>query len=167
MNDIVWGEGPIPSVGMIIGEAPGAEEEKAGRPFVGRSGQLLNEALEEAGLRRDSIYITNCYKLRPPNNRTPTDEELNSHMIYIDKEFLAVRPKFVLLLGNCAIREFYGDEFTGVTNMRGKWAEAKDESQQLICYLPTFHSSYVLRGKGKDEFFSDVHKFATLVKAYS
>ena len=154
-QELVWGEGPVPCVGMIIGEAPGAEEEKLGRPFVGASGRLLNEALEAAGAKRENFYITNVYKTRPPANRTPTDDELNDHFLYLDDEFRDVDPRKVLLLGGTAAREFYGDEYGGITRRRGKWEGLLEGPH----YLATFHPSYVLRGKGREEFFADVKEF--------
>jgi uracil-DNA glycosylase family 4 len=91
---------------MIIGEAPGETEDKLGRPFVGKAGKRLNEALIAAGLKRDEVYITNIYKFRPPNNRKPTLEEIVEHWPYLSIELDEVKPRFVLLLGNTALETF-------------------------------------------------------------
>lgn len=154
-KQLVRGEGPKPAVGMIIGEAPGAEEERFGRPFIGTSGRLLNEAIEAAGGKREEFYITNVYKLRPPNNRPPTDSEIDEHTPILEREYYDVDPRYVLLLGRTAA-DWHG--FTG----RHEW-EKDDEG---IYYLYTWHPSYALRmqGKAKEEFFEDVLAFVECVQ---
>lgn len=148
-SELIWGEGPKPAVGMIIGEAPGAEEERLGRPFVGASGRLLIEALAAAGANRESFYITNVYKTRPPNNRTPTPKEIGTHANLLWEEYDAINPKYVLLLGKTAA------EWHGIKT-RHSWEQDREGPTQ---YLHTWHPSYVLRGKGRDQFFADVREF--------
>ena len=161
--ELVWGQGPAPCAGLILGEAPGENEEKEGVPFVGLSGKLLNEALEAAGISRDQVYVTNAYKLRPENNRTPTEEELYEHSEFLNRELDIVRPDFVLTLGNVAMGAMTG-EFNGITRLHGKWIDGPFDA---VMVLPAYHPSYVLRQGGRDtfagsEFFADV---ATFVQA--
>lgn len=162
--ELVWGQGPAPCAGLILGEAPGENEQEQGVPFVGLSGGLLNLALESAGMSRDDVYVTNAYKLRPENNRTPNEEELLEHEQYLTDEFNTVKPRFVLALGNVATGVMTG-EFTGILSKRGDWVYPSDLwTQYGVPVLPTYHPSYVLRKGGLDsfaghEFFGDVRKF--------
>lgn len=161
--ELVWGQGPVPCTGLILGEAPGENEAAEGVPFVGLSGKLLNEALERAGISREQVYVTNAYKLRPENNRTPNEEELLEHSPYLNDELDMVRPKYVLALGNVAMGVMTG-EFAGITRLHGQWADGVYDAVRV---LPAYHPSYVLRQGGRDtftgsEFFKDV---ATFVQA--
>lgn len=157
MSKLVWGVGPEDARGAIIGEAPGEEEEKQGIPFVGASGKLLNEALDNAGVARDEVFITNAYKLRPPGNDTPTQAQLDEHDEMLWDE-LGIRPLTAcLVLGNVALGALTGLH-GGITRRRGKW-----ECDGWV--LPTWHPSYVLRQGGRDtftaqEFFEDVYLWA-------
>ena len=161
-KDLVWGMGPEPCLAMIVGEAPGEAEEILGAPFVGRSGLTLDQALREAGASRDEFYITNVYKLRPPENRPPTDDELNKHLKYLLMEFDAVEPKFILLLGGTATREFMGEEFENITAHRGKW----QDGEKGEVYLATFHPSAARFKDKRPYFFDDVAKFVEAVRTY-
>lgn len=153
---LVQGEGPIPCNAMVIGEAPGAEEEKLNRPFVGSSGDLLEEALAVGGKDRSKIYITNVYKLRPPNNRTPTDKEIGAHAMLLHKELNQVDPKVILTLGATATSQFRSD--FQITKIRGKPFKL---GAWII--LPTCHPSYYLRNKSqKEDFILDVSQFIEL-----
>lgn len=148
----VAGEGPIPCAGMIIGEAPGAEEERQGRPFVGPSGQLLDSALTAAGLDRSEVYITNVYKHRPEGNRNPTTEELDSHFGYLEDEIDTVKPALLLSLGKVA-SEWITGRPVAITKEHGRWI-ADD-------HMVTYHPAYVLRNPAaRDDFFADVRRFA-------
>src|SRR5687767_2789989 len=102
MHDLVKATGPVPCTGMIVGEAPGAEEAKQGRAFVGPSGKLLNMALEAADFSRELVYVTNTYKSRPPGNRNPTPTELEAHRSLFHKELKDVAPSVILALGRVA-----------------------------------------------------------------
>lgn len=156
---MVNGTGPTPCIGMVIGEAPGAQEERLGVPFIGPSGEKLNEALEAAGWDRDKLFITNLYKFRPPGNRQPTEEEIAEHRIYLLDEFQRVMPSYVLLLGNTAAREFIDPNYRG-TRDHGQWIFRLTEGERTW-FLPTYHPSYVLRNRGRieDAFFADVRTF--------
>lgn len=114
----VPGRGAAPSRIMIIGEAPGRSEDLRGEPFVGAAGARLDEALRAAGLRRDSVYITNVVKCRPPGNRAPTNEERAACRPHLDAELSLVRPSMVCIMGNTALGAVLG--MSGITRHRGK-----------------------------------------------
>lgn len=158
---IVYGKGPIPCDVMIIGEAPGADEDEFGEPFIGRAGKRLNEALISAGLNRNEVYITNVYKLRPPNNRKPTEEEILAHQPILWQELKEVKPKFILLLGNTAL-ESCGNK-TGVTRFRG--VNLATDSGRVRIYA-TYHPSATFRSKEyKIAMFDDIADFARIVQS--
>jgi len=106
---VVPGSGPCPASMMIIGEAPGKDEDSAGSPFVGRAGKILDRALADAGISRSEIYITNTVKCRPPKNRRPQADELSACAKYLENELRAVRPSVVCLLGTTVVRSLAGD----------------------------------------------------------
>jgi DNA polymerase len=105
---VVVGEGDPRARVMLVGEAPGAQEDRTGRPFVGAAGKLLNELLGEAGLRREEVFITNVVKCRPPANRQPLPDELEACRPYLDAQLEAVRPRLVVTLGAVAAKDFLG-----------------------------------------------------------
>ena len=111
------GRGPAPSGIMLVGEAPGRSEDLRGEPFVGAAGARLDEALEGAGLRRDSVYITNVVKCRPPGNRTPTEDENAACRAHLDAEMSIVRPSVVCVMGNTALGALLG--MSGISKHRG------------------------------------------------
>lgn len=158
-SGLVYGVGPEPARGMIIGEAPGAEEERRGVPFVGPSGVLLDTALEAAGGKRYDYWITNVYKFRPPGNRNPTRIEIAGHSQFLKVEFEAVQPEWVLILGKVARDWLYGGEadkpMAASRGIVGQW----DENSPRLMF--TWHPSYVLRGakNAREEFFEDVALF--------
>lgn len=148
----------MPAIGMIVGEAPGYEEDRQGRPFVGASGRLLSHALEEAGATSDEYYITNVYKRRPPENRTPTREEIDDHAVFFRTEFGDVQPLFVLALGNVALKATTGLE--AITRHRGVWVPSRPTLSPEAQVIPTFHPAYVLRDTyHREHFFADVAEF--------
>ena len=159
-KDIIPGEGPKPCLGMIVGEAPGAEEERQGRPFVGKSGEELNKALAAADWPREWVYITNIYKLRPPGNRNPTEKEIASHAMLFHRELRDVQPRYILTLGNVPTQELLNTT-TGITRLRGEWQRL--DRHRVV--LPTFHPSYVARGKGEAEFHADVSEFVRALRS--
>jgi DNA polymerase len=105
-TNMVPGEGSGDAEVMLVGEAPGASEDKQGRPFVGRAGKLLDELLAEAGIDREAAYITNVVKARPPGNRDPRADEVAHHMPWLERELALVRPRLVVPLGRHALRHF-------------------------------------------------------------
>lgn len=159
-NVIVNGVGPKPCSHMIVGEAPGAEEERQGAPFVGASGELLNEALEDIGRDRKDFYITNVYKLRPPGNRNPSELEISAHADLLRAEFKEVNPSVVLLLGRVA-RDAILPDFAeqSMAETRETWFSWREEDSPN--FLVTYHPSYILRGGfPKDKWIDDIRVFA-------
>lgn len=157
----VPGFGPMPCDVMVIGEAPGADEAKQGKPFVGRAGKLLSEGLKAAGIKREELYITNCYKHRPPENRKPTKEEIESHRSYLLNEFDAVNPRFVLLLGNTALETWSNGKTKGISAWR-MMDLSEDPSYEVYA---TYHPSAALHNPNyKEEIFLDLQKFARIIK---
>ena len=130
----------------IVGEAPGQNEDETGLPFVGRAGQLLDKIL--AAVRLDSekdVYICNIAKCRPPNNRTPTTEEIAACKPYILEQIRLVDPKIILLTGATAVKALTGDR-RGITKIRGTWMEWEGR----LC-MPVFHPSYLLRNPSREK----------------
>ncbi|MCX7760730.1 MAG: uracil-DNA glycosylase [Hydrogenothermaceae bacterium] len=149
----VLGEGNLFAKVMFIGEAPGEEEDIQGRPFVGRAGQLLTKAIENAGYKREDFYIANINKCRPPGNRTPTIEEQEACFPYLQRQIDIINPKVLCLLGATAYRGVMKQEVK-ITKERGKVLNYQDK----LVYI-TFHPSYVLRNQAvKDTFFEDIKK---------
>lgn len=152
------GYGPVPCDVMVIGEAPGACEDEVGRPFVGDSGRVLDEALEQAGLARDAIFVTNMAKCRPPRNRTPRKAEIRSCRKYLDRELREVKPRFILLLGATALTLL---ERKGVEKNRGCVFDFNGSKVMV-----TFHPA--ARGrKRRSMFHADIKAFARFVKMFA
>ncbi len=149
----VLGEGNPNSPIMFIGEAPGEEEDKQGRPFVGRAGQLLTKAIESAGYKRNDVYIANINKCRPPNNRTPTIEEQEACFPYLKRQIEIINPSVLCLLGATAYRGIFKKE-TKITKERGNVLEYDGKKVYV-----TYHPAYVLRNlKEEPTFFEDIKK---------
>ena len=132
---------------MLIGEAPGAEEDRQGIPFVGPSGKLLERMLASIGLNRSEVYVTNTLYWRPPGNRTPTPEERNATLPFLLRQIELIGPKVLVLLGGPAAQSLL-NETTGITRLRGRWIDfqTRDEPSGLsIPALPTFHPAFLLR----------------------
>lgn len=148
-HTIVFGEGDPAARLMFIGEAPGAEEDKVGRPFVGRSGDLLEKMIAAMGLRREQVYICNVLKTRPPNNATPTIDEASRCAPYLFDQIAAVQPEVIVTLGLPASRLVLGTDST-MSAMRGRWfswrhPDALRFPDLEIPVMPTFHPAFVLR----------------------
>ncbi|WP_246167887.1 uracil-DNA glycosylase [Thermosulfurimonas marina] len=135
----VPGEGPCPSEIMIVGEAPGREEDLEGRPFVGQAGRLLQKMLQAIGLERTQVYITNVVKCRPPGNRTPESEELRACRPYLARQIRLVKPKVILALGAVAARSLLLEEGP-LSKLRGR-PHRIDGLQVVVSY----HPAYLLR----------------------
>lgn len=136
----VPGEGRVPAEVLIIGEGPGAKEDRLGRPFVGPSGMLLARLLEVAGIDREQVYITSCVKCRPPNNRTPRAVELDTCQAnWLDPQVDLVAPKIVVLLGKVAISQVLHEQ-GGLAKLHGRVVEPNGRR-----YLPTYHPAAAFR----------------------
>jgi len=142
-QQVVFGAGDPDSDLMFVGEAPGAEEDRTGEPFVGRSGSLLTELLEGIGLSRSEVYIANVVKCRPPENRDPSAAEIAACRDYLVGQVELVEPKLVCTLGNFSTRLLSGDD-TGITKVHGEPREATLGGTQ-VTLLPLFHPAAALR----------------------
>lgn len=143
-DTLVFGEGHPDAKLMIIGEAPGEEEDLSGRPFVGRAGQLLDKILASVGLERDAIYITNMVKFRPPGNRNPRLEEIVASEPVLLEQIRLVRPQVIATLGNVPTQYFL-DTKDGITKMHGRWFEWHG-----IPLFPLYHPAYLLRNPSRE-----------------
>ncbi len=142
-SNLVFSDGNPNSKIMIIGEGPGANEDKEGFPFVGRAGQLLDKMLHAINLSRENVYITNVVNYRPPENRKPTEKEVERYLPYLKKHIEIIRPKIILLLGSTAMNAIIKDTDV-ISKMRGKWYEI--EINKLKVYsIVSFHPAYLLR----------------------
>jgi uracil-DNA glycosylase family 4 len=138
-SKLVFGDGNPDADLMFIGEAPGAEEDLQGLPFVGAAGQLLNKLLSKLGLRREEVYITNVVKSRPPGNRDPLPEEIEACLPFLEEQIKAIRPRVIVTLGRIAAHALLKTR-EPMTRLRGKW-----QKYGSIRVMPTFHPSYLLR----------------------
>ena len=138
----ILGDGDPQARLMFIGEAPGAEEDRQKRPFVGPAGQLLNKMIAAMGFTREQVYITNIIKNRPPGNRTPSILESRYAMPFLEQEAAIVQPQIIVTLGNTPLKALRDDESFGITRYRGQMF-----TWQGFKVIPTFHPSYLLRNE--------------------
>ncbi len=136
---MVFGEGAVPAPLFFIGEGPGANEDKTGRPFVGKAGQLLDKMIAAMGLRRDQVYIGNIVKCRPPNNRDPEMPEMLSCMPVLERQIELVQPKAIVTLGRIAAQALLSTT-RPLGRLRGTWHDYRG-----VRLLPTYHPAYLLR----------------------
>ena len=149
-SNIVFAEGNKEADVMLIGEGPGADEDREGIPFVGKAGQLMNKAFDALNIDRSKLYIANVVKCRPPKNRVPEEDEATACLDYLRNQVMLVKPKIIVLLGSTALKNILGKEY-GITAVRGKWMERKQ-----IQYMPTWHPASLLRDETKKiEFWKD------------
>jgi len=141
---LVFGDGNPEAPLMVIGEAPGKEEDLAGLPFVGRSGRLLDRMLTAIGRDRDSAYIANVIPWRPPGNRTPTPQETEICRPFIERQIELVRPRVILALGGPASKLLLGAT-EGIMRLRGQWRRWTSPQGLGIDVMPTLHPAYLLR----------------------
>ena len=142
---VVFGEGSSKARLVFVGEGPGAEEDAAGRPFVGEAGKLLTRIIEGGmGLKREDVYICNVVKCRPPNNRDPEADEVQTCLPFLKQQLAIIRPEVICTLGRIAAQNLLGREFK-ITQERGTWF-----SFMGIPLMATFHPAYILRNP-KDE----------------
>jgi DNA polymerase len=147
----VFGVGNPDAELMFVGEAPGADEDRQGEPFVGKAGQLLTKMIQAMGLRRESVYIANILKCRPDTpgqsagNRKPTPEEMRICISYLHEQIDIIRPKVLVALGATAVEGLLG-KTEGITRLRGNWRTYRD-----IPLMPTYHPAYLLRNQALSE----------------
>lgn len=146
----VFADGTPHAPVMVIGEAPGADEDRIGKPFVGRSGQLLDRMLAAIGLeRRRNVYITNVLFWRPPGNRKPTDDEIAACLPFVWRHIALTRPEVVVLCGGTATSAMLG-RTEGITRLRGRWFDlAVPELERPVPALTTYHPSFLLRSPAR------------------
>ena len=142
-TNIVFSDGNPKSKIMLVGEAPGANEDKEGLPFVGRAGALLDKMLAAINLNRKKVYISNIINFRPPDNRRPTDEEIKRYLPFITKHIEIINPKILVLLGSTAMNALIGNEVV-ISKMRGKWIEKKFGNCKTSVII-TFHPAFLMR----------------------
>jgi DNA polymerase len=144
-NHLVFGEGSPEARLVFVGEGPGREEDLEGRPFVGEAGKLLTDIIQKGmKLRRESVYICNVVKCRPPNNRDPEPEEIETCLPFLKKQIDIIRPEVICTLGRIAGQTLLKKEFR-ITRERGKWHRFNG-----IPVMPTFHPAYVIRNRSRE-----------------
>jgi uracil-DNA glycosylase len=159
-TNIVFGEGSPTAELMFIGEAPGADEDASGRPFVGRAGQLLTKMIEAINFKREEVYIANILKSRPPDNRNPEADEIKACIPFLFRQIATIKPKLIVTLGNPATQGLLETK-VGITKLRGEFQDYPRIPG--IKVLPTFHPAYLLRSPDKKrEAWEDLKK----VKAF-
>lgn len=161
-NKSVFGEGDANADIVFVGEAPGFEEDQQGRPFVGRAGQLLNDIITKGmGLRREDVYICNVLKCRPPQNRTPSPEEIVACCPYLYEQLRLIRPKIIVALGSPAAKTLL-DTKLSITRLRGQFHDFYPDGPMTgepIRLMPTFHPAYLLRNpSAKAKVWEDIKK---------
>jgi DNA polymerase len=150
-KNVVFGVGNIESELMFVGEAPGADEDAQGEPFVGKAGQLLTKIIQTMGLSRDSVYIANILKCRPDTpgqtagNRKPTSDEMATCIPYLHEQIDLIKPKVLVALGGTAVEGLLGKTL-GIMKLRGTWQTYRD-----IPLMPTYHPAYLLRNQAMSE----------------
>jgi DNA polymerase len=142
-TNIVFSDGNPKSKIMLIGEAPGSNEDQEGLPFVGRAGALLDKMLASINLNRKNVYISNVINYRPPENRRPADEEINRYLPFIKKHIEIINPKILVLLGSTAMNALIGDEVV-ISKARGKWIKKKF-GNCATSVMVTFHPAFLMR----------------------
>lgn len=152
-TNLVFGEGTPKARLVFVGEGPGREEDLEGRPFVGEAGRLLTKIIKAMGLTRESVYICNVVKCRPPNNRDPEVDEIESCLPFLKRQLSLIQPDVICTLGRVAAQSLLGKEFR-ITRERGKWHSFID-----IPLMPTYHPAYLLRNPtAKREVWEDIQE---------
>lgn len=159
-TQVVFGVGNPKARVVFVGEAPGAEEDRQGEPFVGRAGQLLNSMLRACGLSRSEVYIANIVKCRPPGNRDPQDDEAAACLPFLRRQLALIKPEIIVLLGRVAARHLLGIT-APISSYRGSWRHWEG-----VEVLPTFHPAYLLRNpQAKREAWEDLKKLMARLAA--
>ena len=150
-KNVAFGVGDASSPLMFVGEAPGADEDVQGEPFVGKAGQLLTRIIQTMGFTRDTVYIANILKCRPDTpgqsagNRKPTPEEMQACLPYLQAQIDVIKPRVIVALGGVAIEGLLG-KTVGITRLRGQWQTYRD-----FPLMPTYHPAYLLRNQALSE----------------
>ena len=142
-KNIVFSDGNPKSKIMLIGEAPGANEDQEGLPFVGRAGNLLDKMLAAINLDRRKVYISNIINYRPPDNRKPTEQEINRYLPFITKHIEIINPKILILLGSTAMNALIQNKVV-ISEVRGKWIN-KQFGNCKTSVIVTFHPAFLMR----------------------
>ncbi|MEM2929718.1 MAG: uracil-DNA glycosylase [Thermoproteota archaeon] len=154
-TNVVFGEGDLKTSVMLIGEAPGFNEDREGRPFVGQAGKFLNETLlKAAGLERSSVYVTNVVKCRPPGNREPTDDEIEACFPYLSVQMRLIRPKLIVTLGNVATNTLFrrfNIKPAPMGSVHGKVFNVNTLSYGSFKIIPSYHPATALYNPGVSE----------------
>ena len=159
-TQIVHSIGNLQAELMFVGEAPGADEDAQGFPFVGRAGQLLTKIIESIGFKREDVFIGNINRCRPPGNRTPTLQEAHTCRPFLQREIAVVRPKVIVVMGNTALHNLL-DTKVGITKLRGEF-----QDYMGVKVMPTFHPAFLLRDpRKKREVWEDMKKVRDYLKA--
>jgi DNA polymerase len=157
-TQVVWGTGNPNADLMFVGEAPGRDEDIAGKPFVGRAGQLLTDIIKAMGLGREDVYIANVIKCRPPENRNPEPDELDACRPYIRQQIELIKPRVIVTLGRFALQSTL-ERNVAISGARGEWLDWNG-----IKLMPTYHPAYLLRTpSAKREVWSDMKKVMTFL----
>lgn len=169
-TNLVFGEGNPDADVVFVGEAPGFEEDRSGRPFVGRAGQLLTDIITKGmGIPRDRVYICNVLKCRPPQNRTPTPEEIIACSPYLAEQLRIIHPKIIVALGASSVRALLPDVQETITRTRGRFFDYHLDGPgantgEAIRLMPTFHPAYLLRNPAeKVKVWDDIKKVMAFV----
>lgn len=157
-TQLVMGEGNPAAEIVFIGEAPGAEEDKQGLPFVGRAGQFLNDMLKLINLSRSDVYITNIVKYRPPNNRDPSDEEKAEFLPYLRKQIAIIKPKVIVTLGRHSMEAF-------LPGFRISQVHGQPKRKNGLVYMPLYHPAAALYNGGmRDTLIEDFKKIPKIIE---
>jgi len=163
-TQLVFADGAPGSRVMFVGEAPGGDEDRIGRPFVGRAGQLLDRMLNAVGLNRECVYIANVVPWRPPGNRTPTPQETQACLPFIKRQIDLAGPEILVCLGASATQTLLGVR-EGITRARGTWLTYNCENGRSIRAIAMLHPAYLLRQPGqKRQAWSDMRALASALK---
>ena len=144
-TNLVFSDGNEDSKVMLIGEAPGEEEDKTGKPFKGQAGKLLDKMLDAIGQNRDNTYITNLIFWRPPGNRNPSVEEIDACLPFVLRHIELINPKILILAGAIAAKAILKENNKGIIQLRGKWQNFSLNKATIIKTMPIYHPSFLLR----------------------
>ena len=165
-NSVVFGVGNPNADLMFVGEAPGADEDKQGEPFVGRAGKLLTDIIKAMKLTREDVYIANVLKCRPPGNRNPAPDEVETCSPYLLRQITLIQPKIIVALGSFAAQMLL-DTKTGISALRGRFHEfalAQQDDNAPTTVMPTYHPAYLLRNpSAKRDVWEDMQQVMALL----